>query len=441
MKKLITALFAICLLAMPAAAEEFAMHKAVTKFAIDAGASRSISRGVTPLGEQWQVIKYSFAPCDPSALKPINAAFDQDLDNKRVTLVVQQQAPFAYSIAYNNDDSPVLINSQTYGNIMLICGQPDNKEQSIVAIIWSTNGEPAMASGEIFIITRDPLFAAFHSDFNAPLPQMQSENVMRLQFYAKSYQKNNNFMHGGNIISAVALIVPQIIRDGDITEIEAAQNCLAEMIAVTPSPDFTGLQDWKRELETNSNTLLNLMQRLVAASGTGRVESTAGSFALNGNIDPELWDIGYYVYTSGDGLTVNTSDSQLIMANGRQFSYQADLDCVTIGRLQTLFKDGSVLNGWMEFPFVPGESANIDIHNGSYTIYGSPFYVQYAKAIANTLPGYLYLYAKEHSSEPGAVCAAFMSGKLSTDQLSELYSMLPTKYKNDHIGTFLRRFL
>lgn len=451
MKKLITALFAFCLISLPAAAEEFALHKAVPEFAHEVDASRSVSRGTNEFNETWQVTKYTFSPCDIVMLEPLVEAYNKDIDNKNVTLAIQQSAPFAYSIEYNQTDQPVRLNSENYENILLIAGRENkNDYQTIVAVVWSDpEGKfqetfdslpetTALAKGEMYIIYRDLTFAAWHNNFSVPQPQTTNDNLLRLKFYAETYQAHNNYLQGGNIVQATALVVPEIAKSGSQADIEAAQNYLAAMIAVTPASNAYPM--WKQELETSANTLLNLMQLLSSGTSASQYQASPDTFVINGTIDQGLWDIGYYIYNSGNTLTVNTASSDVISIYGGKFNYQTELTGVTIGRLQALMKDGTVCSAYIQFPFVPGQTATLTVHNGWFTLTGPGFYDQYTAAISISSPERLYAYALEHSDEPGAVTAAFYSQKLTRDQLQELYDLLPNKYKSSAIGTFLRRF-
>lgn len=439
MKKIITTILALLFLAMPAAAEEFAMQKAVNMVALGVGANRSVSRGTT-----WYFSKYTLKHCNQDALNPLMLAYDKDLNNKKVTLAIQQSAPFSYSIKYNQTDAPLMLNSNNFDNIMLIVGQPNlngKMPQVIVAVLWSASGMAGPVNGEMYIIERDPVLAAERNDFNVPEPQITNENLLRLNFYCQTYQENYNYRHGTNIVNAVALVVPEIISKGTAAEIETAQNLLAQMIAITPSPETASSgSSWEKELEYCSKTLLNLMQRLSSGSATSQFQATPNTFVINGTIDPELWDIGYYVYTSGPTLMVNTTTSELITATGQTFSYQTELSEVTIGRIQALFKDGSICSAWIQFPFVPGQVANVNVHNGWYTLTGSGFYDEYSACIKLSSANDIFKYAKEHIYEPGAVCAAFMSNKLSRDQLIELYNHITPDCRSSNVGTFLRRY-
>lgn len=439
MKKIIASILAMFMLALPAAAEEFAMQKAVNMVALGVDANRSVSRGTT-----WFFSKYTFKNCNEDALNPLMLAFKKDIDNNKVTLAIQRSAPFAYYIEYNQTDTPLMLNSENFDNILLITGQPNlsgKMSQVIVAVVWSTADTAGLVSGEMYIIERDPVFAAENNNFNLPEPQITNDNLLRLNFYCQTYQENYNYRHGTNIVNAVALVVPEIINNGTPDEIETAQNLLAQMIAITPSPATATLgSSWEKELEYCSKTLLNLMQRLSSGSGTSQYQATPNTFVINGAIDPELWDIGYFVYTSGPTLMVNTTTYELIKPTDQTFSYQTELSEVTIGRLQALFKDGSICSAWIQFPFVPGQVANVTVHNGWYTLTGSDFYDDYSACINLSSAKEIYEYAKDHIYQPGAVCAAFMSNKLSRNQLIELYDHITPDCRSSNVGTFLRKY-
>ena len=57
------------------------------------------------------------------------------------------------------------------------------------------------------------------------------------------------------------------------------------------------------------------------------------------------------------------------MANQATTTYKHDLKDITMGRVRALMKDGTICSAWIDIPFVPGEIAELSVHNGSTCSY------------------------------------------------------------------------
>ena len=89
-----------------------------------------------------------------------------------------------------------------------------------------------------------------------------------------------------------------------------------------------------------------------------------GNFEIIGKRDPELWDRGYFIcYKDETDMYV---EPILVATNGTNFSYKHDLKDITMGRVRALMKDGTICSAWIDIPFVPGEIAELSVHNGYY---------------------------------------------------------------------------
>lgn len=102
-----------------------------------------------------------------------------------------------------------------------------------------------------------------------------------------------------------------------------------------------------------------------------------GNFEIIGKRDPELWDRGYFIcYKDETDMYV---EPILVATNGTNFSYKHDLKDITMGRVRALMKDGTICSEWIDIPFVPGEIAELSVHNGYYSLTGSSFYKQWVE--------------------------------------------------------------
>lgn len=108
-----------------------------------------------------------------------------------------------------------------------------------------------------------------------------------------------------------------------------------------------------------------------------------GNFEIIGKRDPELWDRGYFIcYKDETDMYV---EPILVATNGTNFSYKHDLKDITMGRVRALMKDGTICSEWIDIPFVPGEIAELSVHNGYYSLTGSSFYKQWVEEESKTM--------------------------------------------------------
>ena len=134
-----------------------------------------------------------------------------------------------------------------------------------------------------------------------------------------------------------------------------------------------------------------------------------GNFEIIGKRDPELWDRGYFIcYKDETDMYV---EPILVATNGTNFSYKHDLKDITMGRVRALMKDGTICSAWIDIPFVPGEIAELSVHNGYYSLTGSSFYKQWVEEESKNHDGWderkYTAYALSNIHSPGIICYLF----------------------------------
>lgn len=117
---------------------------------------------------------------------------------------------------------------------------------------------------------------------------------------------------------------------------------------------------------------------LIAVALCVSINSFAGNtFKIDGTVSKGLHDVKYYIYIGdADGLISNIPTDSVNVKNGK-FSYSVQLDDIREGRIQAIFDDGTICNAYIQFPFLPGEKANLLVCNGEFRLNGSSFYNQW----------------------------------------------------------------
>lgn len=456
MKKLFSITFFLLMSLSLANAKDLALSRAIDDFVKnkDVTVVRSMQKDADPASAttprlEWQITEYAFTIKAGKSNKLIDRFikdYDQDINLPVVYAAYQLSGDnVLYSIEYSNIQSPLIIGAPgvSVGSLFVSANENDSYNKVIV-IIWNNPEQSAdidAIKGYIYIVTRDQSFVKITNN-NAQAPT--NENVRRLEFYYDKYiQQLSRGETGTNIIKAAIFVVDDIIRNGSATDKAQAQDILDQMLSVTPdSTDY--LQSSKRdEVKDNARTLLNLIQRMSTNYNPAKFESTPSTFTIEGHIDDELWDIGYYIYTSDDDLMINTNETELIKADGQNFFYQAELDDVRLGRVRALFKDGTVCSAWIDMLFVPGETAELSVHNGYYSLTGSGFYRQWSDALSCMYGDAddRLAYALANIDKPGALCIIFKEGKLAPEQLQTIYDAVPDSIKESAYGLYLRKHL
>ena len=169
-----------------------------------------------------------------------------------------------------------------------------------------------------------------------------------------------------------------------------------------------------------------------------------GNFEIIGKRDPELWDRGYFIcYKDETDMYV---EPILVATNGTNFSYKHDLKDITMGRVRALMKDGTICSEWIDIPFVPGEIAELSVHNGYYSLTGSSFYKQWVEEESKNHDGWdeckYTAYALSNIHSPGIICYLFYQHliKGSSNQ-KKIFKALPTTLQENHVGRFIKKHM
>ena len=136
----------------------------------------------------------------------------------------------------------------------------------------------------------------------------------------------------------------------------------------------------------------------------------------------------------------------LVATNGTNFSYKHDLKDITMGRVRALMKDGTICSEWIDIPFVPGEIAELSVHNGYYSLTGSSFYKQWVEEESKNHDGWderkYTAYALSNIHSLGIICYLFYQHliKGSSNQ-KKIFKALPTTLQENHVGRFIKKHM
>lgn len=137
------------------------------------------------------------------------------------------------------------------------------------------------------------------------------------------------------------------------------------------------------------------------------------------------------------------SDGDFVPVRGNVFEYTTDIHDICMGRVQAIFSDGSISPEWMEFLFVPGQEARVDVHDGYFSLSGSDFYSQWRSAgvlFDNLAPDDVFSQAKKYVDSPAYMCYVFYKGLLPQQKLNKLYGLMPKALKTGFYGRFFDHY-
>lgn len=448
-------LFSALILAffMAGQASEFTLRKAVADFvkSKDIKVSKSLTKGFDPAtganGQRaWTLIKYELEG-QSKALRPLVKkmieAYETDLSKTpsanlfNAYLLHDGSLDADISIRYSDRIDPIDIDN--YDNLLLLSGLENEGLNTIIVAQWEDIADDPKASCEvvIYIIERDPYFVSVSE---AADPDYY-EALRRLSFYASKYDQLSIFESGNAIIEAVSMVVDDIIRNGNEAVKDMAKPIIDRMIAApfamaTPSEII-------KERKKNRQKLIGLLRNLSGVQAV--VSDTQENFIIEGTIDPELWDIGYKIRMSSGGINVNPGVVDVIKADGKTFHYDKELPEICVGRLTAMMKDGTDCSADIQFLFVPGEKAIVNVHNGYFSLGGSTFYQDYRYGSKYQLKGYPEQqldFARQNISRPGVICALFANDIVTDPEIRrQIFDMLPEEIKSGKYGTFLRKYI
>lgn len=436
-------------------AAEFTLRKAIADFvkSKDIKVTKSLTKGFDPASggngpRAWTLIKYEFAG-KAKALNPwierITDAYEYDLskanpeDLFNAYLLHDDSLNADISIRYSDRIDPLDIDYSD--NLLLLSGLELDGLNTIIVAQWEDLDEDSSedCEGVLYIIERDPAFATQVVETVTVI----NENLGRLSFYASKYAALGYSDSSAAITEATAMVVNDILRSGNKVDIELAKPFLDKMIATQLNTYYIPpklLNERKRDQQT----LINLLRSL--SSDPVTVQDSQNTFVIEGTIDPELWDIGYNVRMNSYGLDVDPDIVDVIQAYGNNFHYNKELPEIRVGRLTANMKDGTECSAWMQFLFVPGETAIVKVHNGHFSLGGSSFYDDYRYGSQNrhlsNSPDRQLEFAIKYADRPGVICALFVENIVTEpDVRKQIFEMLPEEIKSGKYGTFLRKFL
>jgi hypothetical protein len=103
---------------------------------------------------------------------------------------------------------------------------------------------------------------------------------------------------------------------------------------------------------------------------TKNVESSKRMFKIEGRVDENIKDSLYNIYIANTHDALNAlGDNEYVACVpvvNKRFEWQTELDQPCVGRLRSIFPDGSLCSAWIDLDFVPGETYHITVHNGYY---------------------------------------------------------------------------
>ena len=103
------------------------------------------------------------------------------------------------------------------------------------------------------------------------------------------------------------------------------------------------------------------------------------NFKLNITATPGIGDSGYLINCRNKWGSYEQLDD-IALDDNRQCSFSIHLDSLLEGVVQAIFPDGSVCRYVMTFPFIPGETAELTVKNGVFSLTGTNFYKRWHDA-------------------------------------------------------------
>jgi hypothetical protein len=99
-------------------------------------------------------------------------------------------------------------------------------------------------------------------------------------------------------------------------------------------------------------------------------ETSKKTFKIEGRVDANIKDSLYNIYIANSAEELaNIGDDDYVACVpvvNKRFEWQTELDQPCVGRLRSIFPDGSLCSAWIDLDFVPGETYHITVHNGYY---------------------------------------------------------------------------
>lgn len=97
-------------------------------------------------------------------------------------------------------------------------------------------------------------------------------------------------------------------------------------------------------------------------------------FVIEGFVDENITDSCYNIYLADEHFLIQDEPVATVPVVNKRFTYVVNIDKMTAGRLRCIFPGGELCEASIDLYFVPGESVNLFVHNGHYSISKSEEY-------------------------------------------------------------------
>ena len=501
MKHILHILFTIVMTLSSVGAKAQTEHlcAALNDFLSQKGVKSSSSETIN-LENPWSVVQYSFTVDDGEKwnvmLQKFVEAYHEDMPGSELAHMADSKlrmngtAYVFYAKPHSNEPPVVIGADKSYNLIVVRKKNAETNKRVVFAIEWKQRGEAKKSpcEGNIYVISgslelakeqlQSEKYKQILGNEKFQLPESsntQSDYQRRMEFFKEKAQEV-----GSNeaIVVGACVVAKDILENGTLEDVDAAKMALDVILGGIRIPSYVAAGDLNKCREgqmmqgiieaqkalaqrtpsaylRNSNPADNPFgaQQPQASSAApneqeahlavekllaNAKEFTKGNFKIIGKKDTELWDVGYYIYKADDDFNFPFDKHDDVRVENDQFHYACDLKDITLGKVNAIMKDGTICSAWMEMPFVPGETANLHVHNGHFSLTGSKFYQEWERADqAGSLE--VKEIIKDHIKEYGFLCYVFMRVPLSCDEKQEIWNHLPKSVQTNHIGRFLKK--
>lgn len=177
-------------------------------------------------------------------------------------------------------------------------------------------------------------------------------------------------------------------------------------------------------------------------------KSGKGDFRLNIHVTEGINDSGYLIDLYNHGGKIRDRIGS-VSVKEKETSFATHLDGIYLADVTATFPDGSVCTHCMRFPFVPGETAELKVMNGSFYLSGTGFYRQWIKAdeLVENAQKYhkqsetdslIRNYLKEHCTEEGCVLYYVKNNVLPIETIRQI---VPSSILNGRFKQIIELYL
>lgn len=186
--------------------------------------------------------------------------------------------------------------------------------------------------------------------------------------------------------------------------------------------------------EPNVTLLANIMK--------AKEKKQKPNFRINVTVSQGIGDCGYLVSLLNKYQYQSSIIDEITVNKDRKAAFSMHLDERQVGDLTAIFPDGSICTHCVRFPFVPGETAEVKVKNGTFHLSGTGFYKEWeaASELVDNAEKYhkesetkelITEYFKEHATEKG--CLAYYT-QYEILPYTEMEKMLPESVSDSEDG-------